>query len=48
MNDSGSPSSAPHPVGEAWEWPEDVWRRVVERAGAGRSLRPKVWPGGAR
>jgi peptidoglycan/xylan/chitin deacetylase (PgdA/CDA1 family) len=37
-----------HPHGEAWEWPEDVWRRVVERARAGRSLAPKSWPGGAR
>jgi peptidoglycan-N-acetylglucosamine deacetylase len=37
-----------HPHGEAWEWPEDVWRRIVERARAGRSLAPKSWPNGAR
>ncbi|MCW3475956.1 polysaccharide deacetylase family protein [Limobrevibacterium gyesilva] len=40
--------SAKHPAGEAWEWPEEVWRRIVERARAGRSLAPKSWPGGAR
>jgi peptidoglycan/xylan/chitin deacetylase (PgdA/CDA1 family) len=33
---------------EAWEWPEDVWRRIVERARAGRALAPKAWPDGAR
>ncbi len=43
MNDT-----AAHPQGEAWEWPEDVWRRIVERARAGRSLAPASWPGGAR
>ena len=37
-----------HPAGEPWEWPEAVWRRIVERARAGRSLSPKTWPGGAR
>ena len=37
-----------HEAGEPWEWPEDVWRRIVERARAGRSLSPKTWPGGAR
>jgi peptidoglycan/xylan/chitin deacetylase (PgdA/CDA1 family) len=31
-----------------WEWPEPTWRRIVGRARAGRSLRPKAWPGGAR
>jgi peptidoglycan-N-acetylglucosamine deacetylase len=39
---------APHPAGEAWEWPEDVWRRIVERARAGRSLLPSAWPNDAR
>jgi peptidoglycan/xylan/chitin deacetylase (PgdA/CDA1 family) len=39
---------ARHPDGEAWEWPEDTWRRIVERARAGRSLAPKTWPNGAR
>ncbi len=37
-----------HVAGEAWEWPEEVWRRIVERARAGRGLSPKTWPGGAR
>jgi peptidoglycan/xylan/chitin deacetylase (PgdA/CDA1 family) len=40
--------TAKHPAGEAWEWPEEVWRRIVDRARAGRSLAPKSWPGGAR
>ena len=31
-----------------WEWPEATWRGMVERARAGRSLKPKHWPGGAR
>ncbi|MFC3127292.1 polysaccharide deacetylase [Pseudoroseomonas globiformis] len=38
----------PHPAGDPWDWPEPVWRGVVERARAGRSLRPRTWPGGAR
>ncbi len=37
-----------HPAGEAWEWPEEVWRRIVERARAGRSLSPRAWPNGAK
>jgi len=40
--------TAKHPAGEAWEWPEEVWRRIVDRARAGRSLAPTSWPGGAR
>ncbi|MFT8244382.1 polysaccharide deacetylase family protein [Roseomonas sp. BN140053] len=31
-----------------WEWPEEQWRRIVGRARAGRSLRPAIWPNGAR
>ena len=31
-----------------WQWPEERWRRIVERVRAGRPLRPKSWPGGAR
>ena len=45
MNEAGR---GIHPSGEAWEWTQDVWRRIVERARAGRSLSPKAWPGGAR
>jgi peptidoglycan-N-acetylglucosamine deacetylase len=37
-----------HPDGEPWQWPEATWRRVVGRGRAGRSLRPKSWPDGAR
>ena len=37
-----------HAAGEAWEWPEEVWRRIIDRARAGRSLAPKSWPGGAK
>ncbi len=33
---------------EPWQWPEERWRRIVERVRAGRSLRPAQWPGGAR
>ena len=36
------------PYGEPWQWPEQVWRPIVERVRAGRSLRPRAWPGGAR
>ncbi len=31
-----------------WEWPEPTWRGMVERARAGRSLKPTHWPDGAR
>ena len=41
-------SETKHPDGEPWEWGEPVWRRVVGRARAGRSLAPSSWPGGAR
>jgi peptidoglycan-N-acetylglucosamine deacetylase len=33
---------------QPWEWPEDEWRRRVSAVRAGRSLKPKAWPGGAR
>jgi len=32
----------------AWQWPEERWRGIVNRVRAGRPLRPKSWPGGAR
>ena len=32
----------------AWQWPEDRWRRAVDKIRAGRSLKPATWPGGAR
>jgi peptidoglycan/xylan/chitin deacetylase (PgdA/CDA1 family) len=31
-----------------WQWPEDHWRRLVGRVRAGRALKPRQWPGGAR
>jgi peptidoglycan-N-acetylglucosamine deacetylase len=31
-----------------WQWSEAQWRRIVGRVRAGRPLRPKAWPGGAR
>lgn len=43
MNDAPT-----HPAGEPWQWPEPIWREMVERARAGRSLAPKTWPNGAR
>ena len=33
---------------EPWQWPEETWRGKVERVRAGRNLKPKSWPGGAR
>ncbi len=33
---------------EPHAWPEPIWRGMVDRARAGRSLRPATWPGGAR
>ena len=37
-----------HPDGEPWQWPEATWRKIVGRARAGRSMKPKAWPDGAR
>ncbi|MEO8715126.1 MAG: polysaccharide deacetylase [Acetobacteraceae bacterium] len=36
------------PHGEPWQWEERTWRGIVERARAGRSLKPAHWPNGAR
>ena len=33
---------------QPWEWPEAYWRTAINRARAGRSLKPRCWPGGAR
>jgi peptidoglycan/xylan/chitin deacetylase (PgdA/CDA1 family) len=33
---------------EPWQWPEDKWRAIVNHVRAGRALRPKSWPDGAR
>jgi len=32
---------------EPWTFPEETWRGLVDHVRAGRSLRPKVWKGGA-
>lgn len=31
-----------------WEWPEDHWRKLVGQVRAGRSLKPRTWPNGAK
>jgi peptidoglycan/xylan/chitin deacetylase (PgdA/CDA1 family) len=33
---------------EPWQWPEEHWRGLLNQVRAGRSLRPKFWPDGAR
>jgi peptidoglycan/xylan/chitin deacetylase (PgdA/CDA1 family) len=33
---------------EPWQWPERQWRSIVDQVRAGRTLRPKSWPRGAR
>jgi peptidoglycan-N-acetylglucosamine deacetylase len=33
---------------QPWELAEGEWRQIIGNARAGRSLRPKSWPGGAR
>ncbi len=40
----------PEQAGELlpWQWPEARWRGIVEKVRAGRSLKPKSWPGGAQ
>ena len=43
MTTDGAPGRA-----EPWQWDEPVWRGMVERARAGRSLKPAAWPQGAR
>ena len=32
----------------SWRWPEERWRKIVNKIRAGRSLKPARWPGGAR
>ena len=41
-------SEVPPGAGEPWRWEEKVWREIVGRARAGRSLKPARWPGDAR
>jgi peptidoglycan-N-acetylglucosamine deacetylase len=42
MSDRQAPGDPP------WQWTEPTWRGLVERARAGRSLKPAAWPQGAR
>ena len=42
-----APAQEPPEV-PSWKWTEDQWRGAVERVRAGKSLAPRVWPGGAR
>jgi len=40
--------NTPQPDLEPWQWPEERWRKLVNRVRAGRKLRPDEWPAGAR
>ncbi len=42
--ETGALGNTQHPDGEPWAWPESTWRRIVERARAGRNLKPATWP----
>jgi peptidoglycan/xylan/chitin deacetylase (PgdA/CDA1 family) len=44
MSDQGKPIENQLP----WEWDESHWRGLVAQVRAGRALRPKSWPNGAR
>ncbi len=33
---------------QPWQWPEPHWRAIMNQVRAGRRLRPKAWPDGAR
>lgn len=32
---------------QPWQWPDDHWRKIVDRVRAGRRLAPQAWPGDA-
>lgn len=32
----------------SWRWPEERWRRIVDKVRSGRSLSPATWPQGAQ
>ena len=36
------------PALQPWQWPEEHWRKLVNRVRAGRSFRPRSWKDGAR
>src|SRR5260370_3286747 len=50
MPSSARANPTDQPEGELLpgQWPEARWRGIVEKVRAGRSLKPKSWPGGAR
>jgi peptidoglycan/xylan/chitin deacetylase (PgdA/CDA1 family) len=33
---------------QPWQWPDAHWRGIVDHVRAGRTYKPKAWPGGAR
>jgi peptidoglycan/xylan/chitin deacetylase (PgdA/CDA1 family) len=33
---------------EPWQWPDAQWQSIVHHVRAGRTLRPRLWPEGAR
>lgn len=43
-----NPSARARAPLEPWQWPEEKWRGIVNKIRAGRSLKPKTWPNGAR
>jgi peptidoglycan/xylan/chitin deacetylase (PgdA/CDA1 family) len=48
---AGNKKANPSPTApdlEPWQWPEEQWRRIVGHVRAGRTLRPRAWPGNAR
>ena len=47
---SARPTVVPKPQEQEqpWQWSEPRWRGIVERVRAGRTLRPDIWPDGAR
>src|SRR6266478_4051704 len=57
--EQGTPTPLPVPGGvegvtaglgpdASWRWPEERWRRAVNKVRAGRPLRPATWPQGAQ
>ena len=36
------------PALEPWQWPDAHWKNLVNHVRAGRALRPRLWPEGAR
>ena len=48
MDEEDEGMNAPQADLEPWQWPEEQWRKLVNRVRAGRRLRPAEWPSGAR